>query len=96
MVHHIAALKNCATTQHYRKNTALLFQGEVPRHGTLIESGVVRAYTVASSGDVQTIAFYLENDILPLSWLMDTTASSLFYYEAMTDVTLQQFSKHDF
>lgn len=74
----------------------MLFQGEIPKNGLVITDGIVRSYTISSSGDEQTIAFHAEGDLLPFSWLMGTTPNTLFYYEAATKVHVLQFSKDDF
>lgn len=82
--------------QAYKKGTTIFFQGESPRKGAMVASGVVRSYAIASSGEEKTIAFFTKDDILPLSWLMGTTRASLFHYEAVSDVHLLQFSRDDF
>lgn len=62
----------------------------------MVADGVVRSYTITTSGDEKTVAFYTRDDILPLSWLMGTTTNSLFYYEAVSDVRTLHFSREDF
>ena len=89
-------LKPYAQIRAFKKGANIFFQGEVPRKGVMVADGVVRSYTIATSGEERTIAFFTTNDILPLSWLMGTTSTSLFYYEAVSDVRILQFSKEDF
>ena len=73
-----------------------MFQGEIPRKAFIIRDGVVRAYTVKTSGEESTIALFTKDDIFPLSWLLDTTSNSLFYFEAVSDVRVMSVSKDDF
>ena len=89
-------IKPFAQPKAYKKGANIFFQGEVPRKGVMVSDGVVRSYTITTSGEERTIAFFTKNDILPLSWLMETTTTSLFYYEAVSDVRILQFSREDF
>ena len=80
----------------FKKGSAILFQGEIPRKAFIIRDGVVRAYTVKTSGEESTIALSTKDDIFPISWLLDATSNSLFYYEAVSDVRVMGVTKDDF
>jgi CRP/FNR family cyclic AMP-dependent transcriptional regulator len=92
----IESLRTVSQIRSYKKGSAILFQGEIPRKAFIIRDGVVRAYTVKTSGEESTIALFTKNDIFPLPWLLDTTSNSLFYYEAVCDVRVMNVSKEDF
>lgn len=79
-----------------KKGSNILFQGEIPRKAYIVREGVVRAYTITSSGEERIVAFYSKGDILPLSWLFGETSNSLFYYDAVSDVRLLTVAKDDF
>lgn len=85
-----------AHVRAYKKGANVFFQGEAPRRGAMVADGAIRSYTITTSGEERTIAFFTKGDILPLSWLMGATSTSLFYYEAVSDVRTFQFSKEDF
>ncbi len=89
-------MKPFAQIRAYKKGANIFFQGEAPRQGVMVSDGIVRSYTITTSGEERTIAFFTKDDILPLSWLMETTSTSLFYYEAVSDVRVLQFSREDF
>lgn len=89
-------IKPYAQLRAYKKGANIFFQGEAPRRGVMVSSGIVRSYTITTSGEERTIAFFTKDDILPLSWLMETTTTSLFYYEAVTDVRTLQFTRDEF
>jgi CRP-like cAMP-binding protein len=89
-------IKPVSQLRAYKKGANIFFQGEAPRRGVMVSDGIVRSYTITTSGEERTIAFFTKDDILPLSWLMGTTTVSLFYYEAVTDVRTLQFSREDF
>lgn len=89
-------IKPFSQLRAYKKGANIFFQGEAPRRGVMVSDGIVRSYTITTSGEERTIAFFTKGDILPLSWLMETTTVSLFYYEAVADVRTLQFSREDF
>lgn len=93
---HVTAIRSHGAPRVYKAGTSLFFQGEIPRHGVVITTGTVRAYTIASSGEERTIGFYTAGDMLPIGWLLDQVAISLFHYQALDDVRVVQFSKEDF
>jgi len=92
----VQKLKPYSLIRSYKKGANIFFQGEVPRKGVMVSDGIIRSYTITTSGEERTIAFFVRNDILPISWLMGTTSTSLFYYEALTDVRTLHFSREDF
>lgn len=89
-------LKNKTHMRVFKKGATLLFQGEIPRHAFIIHSGVVRAYSVKTSGEESIVSLFTKGDIFPLPWLIGTTSNSLFYYEAVDDVRVTCVAKQDF
>lgn len=88
--------KIASRIRSYKKGATLLFQGEIPRHAFIIEEGVVRAYSVKTSGEESIAALFTKGDIFPLPWLFSTTSNTLFYYEAMGDVRVSCIPKDEF
>lgn len=74
----------------------IIFQGEIPRRGYLIRDGLVRAYTITSSGEERIVGIYGKGDIFPVTWLLDETSNALFYYDAISDARLLAVTKNDF
>lgn len=79
----------------FKKGATLLFQGEIPRNAFIIHSGVVRAYSVKTSGEESIVALFTKGDILPLPWLTGASSNSLFYYDAVDDVRVTCVAKQD-
>ncbi len=92
----VDTLRNTSQIRLFKKGSAILFQGEIPRKAFIIRDGVVRAYTVKTSGEESTIALFTKDDVFPLSWLFEANSNSLFYYEAVTDVRVIGVAKDDF
>jgi CRP-like cAMP-binding protein len=84
----IHALKPQATIRSIRKGSTLLYQGEIPRQAFIVRSGVMRAYTITTSGEERIVALYGKGDIFPLTWIFGETTNTLFYYEALSDTQL--------
>ncbi|HEX8390157.1 MAG TPA: Crp/Fnr family transcriptional regulator, partial [Candidatus Saccharimonadales bacterium] len=71
-------------------------QGEVPRRAFIVRDGVIRAYTITSSGEERVVALYGRGDIFPLTWLLGETTNTLFYYDAVSEARLLSASKENF
>lgn len=81
--------------RRFAKGTTILHQGEVPRSATVIKTGTVKAYSISSLGEERIVSFYSTGEVLPTTWLIGTASNSLFYHEAMTDVSAFQIPRTD-
>ncbi|HET8883866.1 MAG TPA: Crp/Fnr family transcriptional regulator [Candidatus Saccharimonadales bacterium] len=72
-------------TRFIKKGSILLYQGEIPRTAFIVRRGLVRVYTITTSGEERTIALHGKGDIFPLPWIFGEVTNTLFYYEAMSD-----------
>ncbi|MET0980144.1 MAG: Crp/Fnr family transcriptional regulator [Candidatus Saccharimonadales bacterium] len=72
-------------TRFVKKGSILLYQGEIPRTAFIIRRGLVRVYTITTSGEERTIALHGKGDLFPLPWIFGEVTNTLFYYEAMAD-----------
>lgn len=81
------------TTKAYKKGEIILFQGEAPRSGYIIKSGLVKAYNLSTAGDEKPIAFYAEFSMFPGAWVFGKVPSAIYYYEALTDVEVYHFPR---
>lgn len=84
----ISALKPVATKRFIKKRTILYYQGEVPRSANIMRSGLIKMYSINSSGEEQIVGFQAPGDIFPVPWIFGESSSTLFYYEALTDCEL--------
>ncbi len=82
----LSIAKEVGTQKLFRAGSSLYFQGEVPRDLCIIQDGIVRGYSITSSGDERILAFYSKGDIVPLAWALGGTTASFSYYEAVNDV----------
>lgn len=78
-------IKTRATKRLFKKRSILLYQGEAPRMAYILKSGVVKVYTINNAGEEQIVAFHAKRDIFPSSWIFGKSATTLYYFEALTD-----------
>ncbi|HAC56443.1 TPA: hypothetical protein DCF80_02990 [Candidatus Saccharibacteria bacterium] len=91
----IQQLRPYSTMRVVKKGANVLFQGEIPRRAMIVRDGVIRAYTITSTGEERVVALYGKGDIFPLTWILGETTNTLFYYDAITEARLMTFSKED-
>lgn len=79
-----------------RKKQILLYQGEATAQIFVIRSGVARAFSTLSNGSEVVVALYGEGDYFPV--ISDPTQApvSLFFYEAMSDMSVETIATADF
>ncbi len=90
-----AAVQPQATRRLIKKNTILLYQGEVPRGAYVVSKGIVKAYNLTGNGEEQITAFIADNEPFPSPWIFDKSSGALFYYETMTDCEIYTLAKDD-
>lgn len=83
------------TLRRYKAKTPIYYQGEAPRSGFFIVSGVVKAYTLQSTGEEQVVAFFGPGDFLPLPWLFNWTTTSIYYHETLDACEVISVTKSD-
>ncbi len=83
------------TTRRFKPKTAILYQGEAPRSGFFIVKGVVKAYTLQTSGEEQVVSFFGPGDFFPLPWLFGKTSTSVYYHESLEQCELISVTKND-
>jgi CRP-like cAMP-binding protein len=83
------------TNRVVRAKTPIFYQGEAPRCGFFIKKGLVKAYTLQSSGEEQVVSFFGQGDFFPLAWLFGKTSSSIYYYETLEDSVLVGVTRED-
>src|SRR5260370_32673895 len=82
----ISHIKPHATKRIFKRHSILLYQGEAPRLAYIVLNGVVKAYSINTAGEEQIVAFETRDDLLPAPWIFRKSSTTLYYYEALTDV----------
>ncbi len=92
----IATLKSKSIRQTVKKRSVVLYQGEIPRYVYIVLKGVIKSYSLTTSGEEQVIKLYAKNSIFTVPWLFGKSNHSLYYYEAQTDCVLACIDKATF
>lgn len=82
-------------SRRYPKNSLVLFQGEVPRYGFIVESGCLKVYAIDDDGNEKVVGIYSKGDIFPIDWLSGSNRSVMFYYETLDDSLLLPIQKSE-
>lgn len=78
------------------KKRTIFYQGEIPRSVYVVRSGLVRIYNITDQGEEKTIGFEGPSSVLPTAWLFNMSPVTMYYYEAVTDVTIYGVPRDDF
>lgn len=89
-------LEQQITRHSFKKRRVILYQGEVPRALHTLLKGVVKTYSLSSSGEERVIRVLPSGEIFSLPWLFGKSSHSLYYYEALTDCTVACVDKQVF
>lgn len=92
----LSHLKDYSTVRRIKKGGNVLFQGEIPRSVMIVRDGVIRAYTITSSGEERIVSLFSKGDIIPLGWALGTAPNALFYYDALVDARVLTVPKQVF
>lgn len=87
---------NMPQARNVRKKQILLYQGEATAQIFVVRTGVVRAFTTLDNGNEAIIALYGTGDYFPVITNPTQAPVALFFYEAMTDATIETMSIADF
>jgi CRP-like cAMP-binding protein len=72
----------------FKKGQLLIFQGEVPRYGYALKSGIIKEYDISKQGNEQTTWLIGRLEVFPLPWLTGVVTTASYYYEAVSDCEL--------
>ncbi len=86
-------LEDKGLVRNIKKRTVLLYQGEVPRSAYIMRKGIIKVYSINSTGNEQIVSFYVAGDLFPISWVFGKTSATLYYYETLTDCELLAVDK---
>lgn len=79
----------------YQKNDTILRARETPRGVYLIESGLIKMYSLSKQGDEHVLDFFGTGDLFPIIWPFRRSVRSL-YYETLARTTLWMIPRDTF
>lgn len=76
-------------SQTFKKGETILLKNEKPKAVYIIESGLVKTYTITSSGYERVITIDKRGEDFPIGFATGLIDSSQFFYEAFTKCTVR-------
>lgn len=92
----LQSLIDSCIVRRYDKGRIILYQGEVPRHVFVVKKGIIKAYSITQLGEEKIATFIAKDEVFPLIAFNSLNASSMYYYEALTDCELSLVPREDF
>jgi CRP/FNR family transcriptional regulator len=80
--------------QQYRKGEILVRADDDPTGVFYLLQGQVKTYLISRKGDEVVLNIFRPVSFFPMSWAINNT-KNLYYYEAMTEVTLRRAPRED-
>lgn len=75
--------------QTYKKGETILLKGDEPRHLYIIESGLVKIYTITTKGDERLVSIERKGEDFPIGYAFDLIEKSQYFHEAFTRCTVR-------
>lgn len=75
--------------QTYKKGETILLKGDEPKHLCIIESGLVKTYTITAKGDERLVSINRRGEDFPIGYAYDLIEKSQYFYEAFSRCTVR-------
>lgn len=85
-----------ATTRKISKNKILLFQGDIPQHVSIVQSGCIKVYRISNEGDEKVFGFKTAGDIFPECWSFGNSSNTMYCYESIENSTILNIDREVF
>lgn len=83
----------------YKRGETILLKGERPKGIFVIESGLVKTYSITKKGDERLVSISRKDEDFPIGFAFNLIEESQYFYEAFTKCTIrlvphEKFIKH--
>ena len=68
----------------YQKGETIMLKGDIPKAVYVVETGIVKSYTINSSGDERLVAFSRHEEDFPVGFATGIIKQANYFYEAFT------------
>jgi len=80
----------------YKKGEIILLQDEIPRHVSIIKSGMVKTYNINKHGEERPISFDGHPEVFPIGWIYGKIERTEYFFEAFTDCEVFEMPRRDY
>lgn len=82
--------------QAFKKGETILLKGDRPEHLYIIESGLVKTYTITASGDERLVSIDRKGEDFPVGYAFDLVDKAQYFYEAFTRCTIRMIPREKY
>ncbi len=79
-----------------RKGESILLKDEEPRAVYIVETGIVKSYTINSSGEERLVAFCRSEEDFPIGYAFGIIDKAQYFYEAFTICKIRLVPRNDY
>ena len=80
----------------FEKGQTVLLQDEVPKGTYIIESGIIKTYTISASGEERIISIDTKGEDIPIGFTIGLIDRCQYFYEAYTKCRIRVVPCEDF
>lgn len=80
----------------YKKGEIIIMEDEVPTCARIIKSGIIKTYNINSHGEEHPVSYDSNGVTFPISWVLDATNKTEYFYEAFTHCEIFEVPKRDY
>ncbi len=80
----------------YKKGETILLKGDLPEATYLVETGIVKVYTINTRGDERLVAFIRSAEDFPVGFSLGIVNQANYFYEAFTVCKLRLIPPSDY
>lgn len=80
----------------FEKGQTVLLKGDVPKGTYIIESGIIKTYTITSGGEERIISIDSKGEDIPIGFTIGLINACQYFYEAYTRCTIRVVPCNDY
>ncbi len=80
----------------YKKGETILLRGDIPKSAYIIETGIVKTYTINGNGDERLVAFNRTEEDFPVGFALGIVKQAPYFYEAFTICKIRLVPREDY
>lgn len=80
----------------FKKGETILLKDDVPKEMHIIESGLVKVYTITDNGDERLVTFNRDEEDFPVGFSLGIVDRSQYFYEAFTTCIIRLVPRNEY
>jgi CRP/FNR family transcriptional regulator len=80
----------------FKKGETILLKDDTPKDMHVIESGLVKVYTITADGDERLVTFNRDEEDFPIGFSMGIVERSQYFYEAFTNCIIRLVPREEY